>query len=860
MTMRRRIWSAVGLLLLAQFNAASAQERTDTTTVPSSMLWDARTIREMPIDNLTDLVNLRSGTFGLFGTDYRYRAGLRGDEAWYLDGVPMNSWLFGLPLFRPPTAGAESVQTVNLPAVSQAGGLTGAVDVRSRVGDDASLDVRVQTDEFIKDLSSGTTRLDAFFDGRLGAGLNFSVAASAQGNRSTQVPGAFKDITRYRYAGVDTVVTVAGPTRQIEIPAYAESDDRIVPYSANDHTSLIGRLDYDRGATDLFVVGTASRQQTRHPFGNACGCAPWNFDAHAGVQVKTMGLIAGVDREVSPRLSIGGRISYQRDRFIDGVLDPDFEEKSRAPSLGFAGNFEFLVDNDAFPIDAQLVENFIRNVDRRTPFDPSNPSLGQRVEFRTNPYGVLSTFTTAGIGGVYTYAEESRVFGTLNARYRRAGHKIGLGVEAATTDMTFGAVQYQNLQNADFFVESPRRFAFYASDRFAVADVTIAAGVRLDRFDPNSTFPVTAGYIDLDNASTLVDAPAQNALGWSLIATLPVAKRHALYAAMVRSNRMVDGRIAFGGKNRDFFRFRNTSTDIVLARPVEHETHSTLEVGGTAALTDGVQLQVGLYQVTAERATHRRTSWEDPTNPGSNTFLRTLELVEVREKGADVAIGSKPGNAVQWRAGYSWIGDNAAFYPGNLLRSDVYAEFSTPNELPSGALDAAHTVSGFVSAPIRIGGRPIVLSSIANASSGMDAVQIRKGWIYSINLRAAHELDVFGRTVRLIADGRDAFSRARVGAVDERVLQQNVDAHRRVLGGGTTVNAVDLSTTNGTTIRNDADLAGLRAAERRFGNGDGIFDANEQNRAFGEAERFFFASRLGADPFARLRLGVEIRF
>ena len=236
-------------------------------------------------------------------------------------------------------------------------------------------------------------------------------------------------------------------------------------------------------------------------------------------------------------------------------------------------------------------------VGARTPLPPESTN-GWSVDYRTNPYGVFQTFTNRGIGGLYTYSEESRVFAGANARYRVANQDVVIGIEAATTDMAFARMQYFTTVNGTVLVESPRRLALHATDRLRVGDARIEAGIRLDCFDPNTEFPITPGYL-VDES--LREAPVENAIGWSLSPSMPILNRHSVYIASVRSNRMPDGVALFGPRIRDYFRFRNATGSETFGRPVGHQSHTTIEFGGTAELIRNMQLGAALYRARIVR-------------------------------------------------------------------------------------------------------------------------------------------------------------------------------------------------------------------------------------------------------------------
>ena len=196
-----------------------------------------------------------------------------------------------------------------------------------------------------------------------------------------------------------------------------------------------------------------------------------------------------------------------------------------------------------------------------------------------------------------------------------------------------------------------------------------------------------------------------------------------------------------------------------------------------------------------------------------------------------------------------------------MQRVDVFTERLPSAPSVAVPFGSRHTASAYAAVPVDIAGGRTVFSTIASATSGLSGERsgLPKDWTCFVNLRVAHEVSVFGRSVRFIADGRDVFARSRISRVPGSTIQAHVEANRYVLGGGDLIDAIDLSTLEpGTGIRNEVDLAALRGAERRFGNGDGIFDAEEQNRAFTAAMQFIHNPH--SHPAGALRFGVEMTF
>jgi hypothetical protein len=76
-------------------------------------------------------------------------------------------------------------------------------------------------------------------------------------------------------------------------------------------------------------------------------------------------------------------------------------------------------------------------------------------------------------------------------------------------------------------------------------------------------------------------------------------------------------------------------------------------------------------------------------------------------------------------------------------------------------------------------------------------------------------------------------------------------------------NAVDLRPDCGTwtgTTAGPIDCAALRLVERRYGNGDGVYDLNEQTTAFDAYYEAFFGSAQFNAPGRTARVGIELTF
>jgi hypothetical protein len=97
---------------------------------------------------------------------------------------------------------------------------------------------------------------------------------------------------------------------------------------------------------------------------------------------------------------------------------------------------------------------------------------------------------------------------------------------------------------------------------------------------------------------------------------------------------------------------------------------------------------------------------------------------------------------------------------------------------------------------------------------------------------------------------------------EERVFLQRIESNRRFLGGNQLQDEIDLRSLAlaGEGIANEVDLVLVRRAEARFGNADGIFTAEEQERAFRAALDFSAGPQRFIGAGRRVNLGIEINF
>ena len=314
-------------------------------------------------------------------------------------------------------------------------------------------------------------------------------------------------------------------------------------------------------------------------------------------------------------------------------------------------------------------------------------------------------------------------------------------------------------------------------------------------------------------------------------------------------------------------------------------------------------------------ATYRKLAWDDPTNPGTVAYLNTLTNGDFGTiRGIDARIDRRFGRILDVMLGYSYQdARNTGTDPLTFTRLFARIE-GNANQLlglppnPAQAIRATeenrkHNVTGnfglhfpanyeksllrnvgvfgsfrFISglpySPVTDVGQAVVTGPPSGLFAGElrddEISTARSPWIKAFDLKAQKGLRVAGFNAQVFLDARNLLDlENRTGiflttgdVTDENVLSQIVDSHRQTLGGGISQDRIDLASLSaaGEGVRNVVDLVSLRRVEQRFGNGDGIFDAEEQIRAFRAAVDLGSGPQQLIGSGRRLRLGFELTF
>ncbi|MEX2282303.1 MAG: TonB-dependent receptor [Gemmatimonadota bacterium] len=899
--------------------------------VASKAIVTGQTVNELPVDDVRQIITLQPGVISGVGKDgMSIRGGRSGEEAVYIDGVLIRNF-----------NGGNSNLEVGVNSISEVDVLTGGFSAEYGEAQSGILNYvtrsggrrwngafSFQTDELSpKETSYGLNRVELSLGGPLWGNFGLFLAGTAEGRRSANFGKLWRDEPIYIANGVDTVVSYipAGTTdtRDVIIPNFVLYDEGgRIPFSNSDEASIDGKLDFNYGSgSRMFLSAKLSRNQGRNAFGgglgdlyNPSGFSGGKRDSRAFIFSWTHNIVQSAERA----LAVDVKLALTQDKGTTGILDREWDLDNRSPFMGFTmSNMKFLVEEDDFPVDQALVERFLRNDGERTPFDITRTDLDRASEFRLNPYGVASGFATRGLGGAFGYnrEEQKQVRLTVDWQMNRQ-NRLKFGGDYFDIDTRVASTNYQDLFGAQFWVENPKRSSLFVQDRLDLGDLVIEGGLRYDRFDPNSQFPVTPGYFNLDVDSSFEAAPVRSTLSPRLGVSFPVTVNSTFRLSYGHFSQLPDLNEYYFGKNTDYFRFGNTNTNDRFTRPADIGKTIAFEFGYRQLISTDFVFDIAVYnRDKVKDVTYRKLAWEDPTNPGTLAFLNTLTNADFGTiRGVDVRLDRRFGRILDVMLGYSYqdarntgtdpltftrlfarIEGNANVLlglppnPAQAIRQteenrdhnitgNFSLHFPSNYEKPLlrniGLFGTFRFISGLPYSPVTDVGQAIVTGPPTGLFAGElrddEISTARMPWQKTFDLKAQKGLRLMGWNANVFVDARNVLDLENQTGVflttgdltDEAVFDQIVASHRQTLGGGVTIDRVDLASLDaaGEGVRNLVDLVALRRAEARFGNGDGIFDASEQDRAFRSAINLGSGPQNLIGTGRRLRLGFELVF
>jgi hypothetical protein len=894
-------------------------------------------LRALPVDDIRDALRTEAG---VVETDAAagpvVRGGRAGEVVVFLDDVPFRiaagrAFALGLGTNALAEATLDEGPLAAPYGNTQAGVLN--LVTRSTGGSRVSAGFTGATDGMFGDGTRiGFNRLQAFVGGSPLGGVSVFAAATLQGENALPRGAGTADAQAFVPGGVDTTVTevLPGATRQVPIPAFVQYTGACDP-AENFSAACQGRRFPDDWNTAFTMSG---RAEWRYAGGSRIGFTYFHdfaqgqtwpgaltFDgaAYTGTRRSGTALVLNWQQRLSGPLTLHAAVSRQSDEVATGVLDPTWAATHRSPGSGIVlSPLELVVDFDHFSSDTgagavtqlasdadweRLVTNVITNDGTRLPFlDRSDLRAGQ--PYRMNPWAVASGVPTQGLetGVPVTTLARRRFWLTrgyavwhLAARHRLRG---GVEIQTSRVDSLNGLLVSQ--LDMDVYSEAPRQTAVFADYRLTVGSVVMDAGLRWDRFDPNTSFPVVPGRIftnpnfDPANPTNPADSVYAPARARSLVsprfrvayAGIPGT---GLRLGIARQDQPPSAATIYSGKNRDLA-FASTSAGF--GADVELPRSWVVEAGVRRNLGAHVVADVAGYVKTREVdivSGFRR--YTDPLTLGMITLAVPTNIDASWVKGLDASVTARAGAWLDARIGYSLQDWDPFEWQAPSRQHTVASRIGLrgPARAPNSGWLARLVEGGELWIQGRVAsGLPYLQSSYIglgqiapNVTGGIvePVLQARTPAIKELDLRIAKRIEVAGlswsvfgdfrnllglhNTPRVFAETGDITNdlyRARFSAPERARLAADAGGRwTTITKSGETLTAVDLRSDCNTWSTGPVDCVLLRRAEARWGDGDGLYDEREQQTALDALYDMLFGPWYFRGPPRHIRLGVEIK-
>lgn len=617
---------------------------------------------------------------------------------------------------------------------------------------------------------------------------------------------------------------------------------------------------------------------------------------------------------------IEANLSLQSDKRASGPLTPESEVASREShylwkSLDFVTDFETTHDVtiggtthagvhflDATQI--RCLQSGQAACADLVPFLDRNDLLSA-VPYRANPYAVEQnpnlSFYTSGLDNPIDLSQERRVQARVVFDWNlAAAHTLQLGLEQLNYDTRRFAAQAISAFAMNAYSEKPVRRALWIGDQVQVAGANLTGGLRLDQFDSRSGYPGTPGRISTDPAfdpanptRQFVPAKQHTALSPQIRGSYQVTDRILIHAAAGNTARMPTFEALFQHKNTDLS-IANAAS--FFGRDLGFARERVLEIGGHAELVPGFALDLTVYSQRVEQEVVRLTRFIDPFS-GLPADFRVFTIEDFGAlTGFDATLEHR---LSPWFAGYlayTHQGGEALDHGRHVVTASV--ALTVPAKAPGAAsLERIFENTG-VFATLRMGtnarytrqsnqGLGLTIGDVVNPVEPINASILPS--YKTLDLRITRRFSAGRVGWALFAESRNLFSWSnlvdiftetgtvtnatqRSRWVDLQVAQLETEASDNGLAvadpvsGEPAVNlqapgvCVGWTSRSGNYAGGPADCVLLQRAERRFGNGDGLYTRPEYTTAFGAWYDLANAPYRFYGPGRRIRVGVELQF
>jgi len=318
-------------------------------------------------------------------------------------------------------------------------------------------------------------------------------------DRSSSAPGAtdFVDLTANTYIPFD--------------------NGRTIPNGWNQNDLFHGNLNWQlpRGSRVNFSYNRNRNQNIGHQGFNT----NFRFDGIDGGRSTrdsyTLSWFQTLKQSADQQLALDLLVAYSQDVNETGMLDQEWWNENRDPSLGFLfGDVEFefpsertITGFDAFDPSDEFINAYRSNAvprDSLMLFPGRDDAVlvnqavnGRSGNLRANPYAMNTTFAIngPGTGGITKYAEDRlQIRGSLDWQIGRF-NRIKVGGEYFNVDLRSFSMPLWTASVPLPEAAQPKKMGLFLQDRLDIGDLVIEAGIRMDRLDPDLAYPRVPGFV-----------------------------------------------------------------------------------------------------------------------------------------------------------------------------------------------------------------------------------------------------------------------------------------------------------------------------------------------------------------------------
>jgi hypothetical protein len=465
-------------------------------------------VQNLPVGGIGALIELAAGVYqdnlGLI-----IRGGRGTESATYVDGALVTDFNVQQRNTQIARFGVEEVDVITGGFNAEFGhAQSGIVNIVTRAGGQAYHgNLRFTTDgQFGTDGYTSQELADITLDEEKCCGFNqlqASIGGPIAGERLTFFASA--EIT----GAADRTPTAAGFNPALLRFNSSGSTETVLPGNRGDSTRLQGKLtSFITGTSKITGTYLFSREQDElFGHGRNGGLNQYLLPSQ---RIKTHDAIVGYDQQIyqtgERSLNLQVRGNWHKTEFAFGPrVNPISAQELIDAGLGDLCGEDCNVSEDTFEPDFlnwRMDDIKIFFEDRFFPGGggpDGHPLIAIPAGRATDPdpiFGVTQIWRSTGPWNAITLRDEKRlgIRADLDAQLNRV-HRGKAGFEYTNIELDQIAGGFTSGENSAVAFAEPRLAAAYVQDRLDYGDLVIDLGLRVDRFDPNSTFPAIPGIV-----------------------------------------------------------------------------------------------------------------------------------------------------------------------------------------------------------------------------------------------------------------------------------------------------------------------------------------------------------------------------